>query len=86
MRATTEMKNYLKSSESKVGMRVKVALPTKWCQVPSKAPFTWFKGTVIERTDKCILVNVWNRKWNIRIDRLQCFAQDGEYIKIMEIK
>lgn len=42
----------------KKGDKIKLSLPTKWCQVKDKRPFIWFKGTVIEADDRSFLANV----------------------------
>ncbi len=87
------MRNNKSITDAYVGMKVKVALPTNWCQVKSDSPIQWLKGKVIEipidrRTgepcDFSIIVSVWSKKVG-RISRLQCFKdEDGVYYKIIK--
>lgn len=56
----------------KVGDRIKLPLPTVWCEVRDNRPMIWFKGTVVEANEKSFVANVWNKKHKLRIERLFC--------------
>lgn len=68
------------------GMRIKFAMPTKWCQVKDKCPYIWFKGKVIDQHEKAIVVSGKNRKHGIYLDRIMCFAENGEYPRVKRQK
>lgn len=56
-----------------IGMRIKMALPTYWCQVISDSPYQWLKGKIIEMvSDDCIVVSIYSKKVG-RINRMMCF-------------
>lgn len=40
------MRNNKEITEGYVGMKIKIALPTSWCQVKSNSPIQWLKGVV----------------------------------------
>lgn len=68
------------------GMRIKFAMPTKWCQVKDKRPYIWFKGKVVDQYEKAIVVSGKNRKHKIYLDRIMCFAENGEYPRVKRQK
>lgn len=55
-----------------IGMRIKIALPTRWCKVHSDSPYQWLKGKVIEVSTNSIVVSVHSKKVG-KIDRMVCF-------------
>ena len=55
-----------------VGMRIKIALPTRWCQVHSDSPYCWLKGKVIEVKDDSIIIKAWSKRVG-HIERMMCF-------------
>jgi hypothetical protein len=80
------MRNNKNITEPKIGMRIKMALPTTWCQVHSDSPYQWLKGKIIEiPNENCIIVHIWSKRVG-RIDRMQCSRKDGEYQKIIKQK
>ena len=51
------MRNNKEISTPFIGMRIKMALPTFWCQIKSNSPYQWLKGKIIEiPNDNCIIV------------------------------
>lgn len=78
----------MKVTEVKTGLKVKVALPGSWCGVRQISTYVWFRCEIIEvNSDKAItLGNLWNKKYNMRIDRLMCFSKDGEYKRLKKQK
>lgn len=75
------MRNNKCITEFYVGMKIKIALPTSWCQVKSDSPIQWLKGKITSiPTDKrtgepckdAIIVSVWSKKVG-RIDNMLCF-------------
>ncbi len=79
------MKNKKDITEPYVGMRIKMALPTSYCEVPSKKPLQWLKGKVISMpNNNTIVVSIWSKKWKFRIDDMMCFRKNGKFIKIVE--
>lgn len=78
----------MKTTETKVGQKIKMSLPYDWVMsnkmiTPKKL---WFKGIIKECHEKAIVVNLWNKQHNIHIKRLMCFAKEGEYSNILSIK
>ena len=69
-----------------VRMRIKMALPTCWCQVISNSPYQWLKGKIIEiPNDNCIIVSIYSKKVG-RIKRMMCFRNKttGTFNKIIK--
>lgn len=69
-----------------IGMRIKMALPTYWCQVISDSPYQWLKGKIIEiLNDNCIIVSIYSKKVG-RIERMMCFRNKdtGKFDKIIK--
>lgn len=87
------MRNNKEITEGYVGMKIKIALPTSWCQVKSNSPIQWLKGKVIEipinkqtgkPCDNAIVVSIWSKKVG-RIERMLCFKkEDGKYDHIVK--
>jgi hypothetical protein len=69
----------MKAEDIKLGMKIKFAMPTVWCEVIDKSPYIWFKGRIIECHEKAIVVSGKNRKHKIYLDRIMCFLKNGEY-------
>ena len=76
----------MKAEDIQPGMKVKFAMPRRWCQVIDSSPLIWFKGRVIEFHEKTIVVSGKNRKHGIYLDRIMCFPKDGEYTFIKRQK
>lgn len=72
--------------EARVGAKIKCGISSKWLEISTRKPFIWMKGTIIEVNNRnghhSIVVNLWNRKFNIRIKNLMCFPKDEEYKRI----
>jgi hypothetical protein len=68
------------------GMKIKMALPTSWCQLRERSPYVWFKGTILEANEKSIVVNLWSKKHKFHIERMFCVIRDGRYPKIYKQK
>ena len=79
-----------------VGMRIKIALPTSWCQVKDRSPIQWLKGKITSiPTDKrtgepckdAIIVSVWSKKVG-RINNMLCFRdkETGTFDHIIKQK
>lgn len=69
-----------------IRMRIKMALPTKWCQVRSHSPYQWLKGKIVEiPNDNCIVVSIYSKKVG-RIKRMMCFRNKatGTFNKIIK--
>ena len=77
---------YLKQEEAKAGMRIKVSLPTRWCEVNAPTQHIWLEGKITEATNKYILINCKSKKYLFGIKNMQCFPKDGEYVGIKELK
>ena len=80
MRNNKEIKNPF------IGMRIKMALPTYWCQVKSKSLYQWLKGKIIEMpNDNCIVVSIYSKKVG-QIKRMMCFRnkKTGTFNKIIK--
>ena len=80
------MKNNKEINNPYVGMRIKIALPTKWCQVKSNSLYQWLKGKIIEiPTNNCIIVSIYSKKVG-RIERMMCFRNKdtGKFDKIIK--
>lgn len=80
------MKNNKEISTPFIGMRIKMALPTYWCQVISNSPYQWLKGKIIEiPNDDCIIVSIYSKKVG-RIERMMCFRNKdtGNFDKIIQ--
>lgn len=77
---------YLKQEEAKVGLRIKIALPTKWCEVNAPTQNIWLEGKIVEAGEKWIIVKAKSKKYLFGIERLQCFPKNGEYVGIKELK
>lgn len=75
----------MKSTDAIKGMKIKFALPTKWCEVKDSSPYIWFKGKITSTMNNAIVVSGWNKKHSFRIKNLMCFAYNGEYRKIKKI-
>jgi len=59
-------------------LRIKVCLPTYWCEVNHNSPVLWFKGKIVAKLNEhTIVYNIWNKKFNIRIRRMMCIS-NGE--------
>lgn len=76
----------MKAQDITPGMKIKFALPTKWCQVKDKCSYIWFKGKVVDQYEKAIVVSGKNRKHRIYLDRIMCFAKNGEYLHVKKQK
>lgn len=80
------MRNNKSITDSFIGMKIKIRLPTSWCQVISNSPYQWLKGKVIEiPNNNTIIVNVKSKAVG-RIERMMCFRKDGVFPKIIELK
>ena len=89
------MRNNKNITKPFVGMKIKICLPTKWCQVNSPSPYQWLKGKVIEipisretgePCENSIIVSIWSKKVG-RINRMQCFRQkNGEFNRVIQQK
>lgn len=81
------MRNNKEITEPYVGMRIKIALPTSWCQVRSASPMQWLKGRIIEiPNEKTIVVSIWSRRVG-RIPRMMCFRKEnGAFDHIIKTK
>jgi hypothetical protein len=89
------MRNNKFITDGYVGMRIKIALPTSWCQVHSDSPMQWLKGKItkipINRgtgkpCNNTIIVSVWSKKVG-RLKNMLCFKQeDGTYDHIIKQK
>ena len=80
------MRNNKEIKDVYVGMRIKMALPTSWCQVRSNSPYHWLKGKIIEiPSDNCIIVSIYSKKVG-RINRMMCFRnkKTGKFDKIIK--
>ena len=80
------MKNNKEIKTPFIGMRIKMALPTYWCQVISNSPYQWLKGKIIEfPNDNCIIVSIYSKKVG-RIKRMMCFRNkdSGNFDKIIK--
>lgn len=80
------MKNNKPIKDPVVGMRVKLSLPTRWCQVQSNSPYIWFKARIIEVNENSIILANLKSKKCCGIDRLMCFKENGVYKKIIKQK
>ena len=67
------------------GMKIKMALPTCWCQVRERSPYVWLKGTILEANEKSIVVNLWNKKHKFHIERMFCVIKDFKRDKTYSI-
>jgi len=76
----------MKTENIKPGMKIKFAMPTRWCEVIDNSSYIWFKGRVIEYHDGAIVVSGKNRKHKIRLDRIMCFPKNGEYLLVKKQK
>ena len=73
------MRNNIPIKEPYVGMRIKVKLPTMWCQIHSDSPYHLMKGKVIEMpNEKTIVISIWSKKCG-KIDRMMCFKSLNGY-------
>jgi hypothetical protein len=78
------MRNNKSITNPKLGMRIKIALPTSWCQVHNDSPYCWLKGKIIEiPNDKTIVISIWSKKVG-KIERMMCFKRDGIFQKIIK--
>lgn len=80
------MRNNKEIENAYVGMRIKIALPTSWCQVHSDSPYQWLKGKVIEiPNENCIIVSIYSKIVG-RIDRMMCFKnkETSKFDKIIK--
>lgn len=81
---------YLKIEEATVGLRIKIALPTKWCEVNAPTTHIWLEGKITEVGKKdehhWIIVKAKSKKYLFGIENLQCFPKDGEYVGIKVLK
>lgn len=68
------MRNNKEIENPYVGMRIKMALPTRWCEVHSDSPYQWLKGKIIEvsNSGNSIVVSVYSKRVG-KIDRMMCF-------------
>ena len=82
------MRNNRLITEPFVRMRIKIALPTTWCQMHSDSPYQWLKGRIIEMPNAdTIVVSIWSRRVG-RIDRMMCFRDkaSGAFSRIIRQK
>ena len=80
------MRNNKPITDAYVGMRIKIALPTTWCEVHSDSPYQWLKGKVIEMpNENTIVINIWSKRVG-RINRMMCFKKDGVFQNIIRQK
>ena len=79
------MRNNREIENPYVGMRIKMALPTSWCQVHSDSPYQWLKGKIIEVSNNSIVVSIYSKKVG-RIGRMMCFRnkETGRFDKIIK--
>ena len=78
------MKNNKDITEPYVGMRIKIALPTRWCEVIDDSPYQWLKGKIIEVPNQnTIVVSVKSKKVG-RIDRMMCFRTNNKFLKVIK--
>ena len=68
------------------GMKIKMPLPTSWCQVRERSPYVWFKGTILEVNEKSIVVSLWTKKHKFHIERMFCPLREGRYQRIYKQK
>ena len=76
----------MKAENIKLGMKIKFAMPTRWCEVIDKSPYIWFKGRIVECHEKAIVVSGKNRKHKIYLDRIMCLPKNGEYMLVKKQK
>ena len=80
------MRNNKEIQNPFVGMKIKIGLPTTWCQVYSRKQLQWLKGKVIEVCNPNTIVVSCKSKKVGKIDRLMCFRKkDTFFNKIIEI-
>lgn len=90
------MRNNKYITDFYVGMKIKIALPTSWCQVKSNSPIQWLKGKITsipidkrtgEPSKDAIIVSVWSKKVG-RIDSMLCFRdkETGTFDHIIQQK
>lgn len=77
----------MKIEEARVGARIKCGMLSRWLGMPTRKPFTWFKGTITnvyysKNGQQSIVINVWNKKFNLRLKDMMCVPRNGEYRKI----
>ena len=77
------MRNNKSITEPKVGMRIKIALPTIWCQVHSNSPYCWLKGKIIEVKENSIIIKIWSKKVG-HIEKMMCFKEKNCYINVIK--
>lgn len=87
------MKNNKNITDPYVGMKIKICLPTNWCQVDSLSPYQWLKGKIIEiplnrETGEpykdAIVISIWSKKVG-RINRMMCFRQKNcEFNRVIQ--
>lgn len=79
------MKNNKSITKPYVGMRIKVCLPTVWCQVHSDSPYQWLKGYIREvPNENTITISIKSKKVG-RIERMMCFRdKNGMFNRIIE--
>lgn len=71
-------KTELRQTDAVEGLRIKVCLPTRWCEVNHNSPVLWFKGKIVAKlSERTIVYNIWNKKFNIRIRHMACIS-NGE--------
>lgn len=79
------MRNNKEIKNPYVGMRIKIALPTSWCQVHSDSPYQWLKGKIIEVSNNSITLSLYSKKVG-RIEAMMCFRnkETGRFDKIIK--
>lgn len=80
------MKNKKEITEPYVGMRIKIVLPSSWCQIKTPKKVLWLKGKVTEVSSKnSISVKIWSRKyWWLKVDSMFCIRKNGVYPNIVK--
>lgn len=80
------MRNNKSISNPVVGMRIKIALPTIWCQIYSDSLYHWMKGKIIKvPNNDTIVISIWSKKVG-RINNMMCFRdkKTGNFNKIIK--
>lgn len=80
------MKNKTEITEPYVGMRIKIALPTRWCQIKTCKKNLWLKGIVTQvATKDSICVRIWSMKYkHLKIDSMFCMRKNGVFPNIVK--
>lgn len=71
----------------KIGQTVKIAFSKDWLSIKSNKQFIWFKAKIIRiYKNKGLVINAWNKRYNIHLINLFCIPKDEQFIKIKLLK